>query len=270
MFIAALTDHCCQLIVKCKYLVIDDLCYKEMYTKQDSSSGKDESDEAASENVAHLRRRLMKSLNYADIGKLTFGKYGAIIINFFIALTQTGFCVNYYIFVGNTLHGFFAGQPDASGSTNTSGNYSHSTPLMMNEMLNTMATGLLSLSPNVSSAGNTTTITESPVFDHSTPHSYSTEPDTMSFTLELSTGAPNTTINSSDILPPTSSTPSGPPLELLVLTPMPIYIIFTLFRNVRQMSVISFIANVSCLIGYGSVLIYILAGKSLFLLRLSV
>ena len=54
---------------------------------------------------------------------------------------------------------------------------------------------------------------------------------------------------------------SAPPLALLVLSALPLLIVFTFFRTVRQMAIISVGANIAILIGLFSVLFYILSGE---------
>ncbi|CAH1795479.1 unnamed protein product, partial [Owenia fusiformis] len=97
VIIASLTDHCCQLIVKCKKRVIINIMQKYQDTHCDADFN----------TLVRLQIRLEKHLDYADIGNIVLGKWGPILVNSFLLLTQFGFCVAYFIFIGNTVQLLF-------------------------------------------------------------------------------------------------------------------------------------------------------------------
>lgn len=147
-----------------------------------------EQDEIKDEDIRRLRKRLMTNMTYADIGHQAVGPWGSHIVNLFVMITQTGFCIQYYIFVGNLTNEFYSALWYPVDDNNT--NLTNSTnPLL--------------------------TVVPAPI-----------------------------------------------PLELFVFLPIVLYVPLTCFRTVRQMGIISIIANVSVFIGFCSVSVYILMGKS--------
>ena len=93
--ISAVTTHCCQLIVRCKSHLVDDICYREMYKRHRKH------EDIADERITRLRQKLMDEMDYADIGRLAVGNWGALTVNTFVCITQTCFCIQYCIFVGS-------------------------------------------------------------------------------------------------------------------------------------------------------------------------
>ena len=100
LVIAVLTGHCCRLIIKCKHIVIDDLCHKYELSKEADN-------DADLSDIAMFRIRLLRRLDYTDIGRLICGRWGGFVVNFCLLVTQVGFCVGYFIFIGNTVHALF-------------------------------------------------------------------------------------------------------------------------------------------------------------------
>ncbi|KAL6071658.1 Amino acid transporter transmembrane domain [Balamuthia mandrillaris] len=70
VIIALVTDHCCNLLVQCKNMLPDS---------------------------EHVR-------TYGQVGVRVFGKPGRVLVDFFLAFTQLGFCVGYLIFMGQNLN----------------------------------------------------------------------------------------------------------------------------------------------------------------------
>ncbi|XP_041476594.1 proton-coupled amino acid transporter 1-like isoform X1 [Lytechinus variegatus] len=95
VLIATATVHCCYLIVKCKRYAIEDIVRK--FNLHPESS--------------HTHRKLVqsieKSLSYGDISRLTLGRWGTWVTNISLLVTQLGFCINYFIFIGNTIQRMF-------------------------------------------------------------------------------------------------------------------------------------------------------------------
>ena len=47
-----------------------------------------------------LREKAEKNITYGHIGRQAFGKTGEVLVTVALVITQLGFCVNYFIFVG--------------------------------------------------------------------------------------------------------------------------------------------------------------------------
>lgn len=94
--IAVVTDHCCQLVIKCKKAavqkVLDTVCLSDV-TDVDSQHTQ----------AALLRNTVEKRMQYGDIGRIAMGKWGVLLVNMALLATQYGFCVGYFIFMGNTI-----------------------------------------------------------------------------------------------------------------------------------------------------------------------
>ena len=368
LLVAVLTGHCCRLIVKCKHIVIDDLCHKYELSKE-------EDNDADLSDVAMFRIRLLRRLDYTDIGRLICGRWGGFVVNFCLVVTQVGFCVGYFIFIGNTVHGLF---PKTWVSVTADGTYSpvdqafihinttlsrhqgtalaavhadrhvrtvdnsleylNSDILSHKRFIRELNTGS-SVSGQVSpkeealfdklrdgneninktssitkmkftsmniSTGSEQIKTANTELENSQIESSSVNvPSGVSMTNKssdsrnyiktntLSSSMPTTvgdfvleslnvttspneqpqvvTMTSDDITRHSNVTAapkertllrvsSGPSLVLLVLAPLPLLIVFTFFRTVRQMALISVGANIAILIGLFSVLFYILSG----------
>lgn len=57
--------------------------------------------------MRQLREEVEQEMTLGDIGLIATGKWGLRIVNIALMLTQTGFCVAYFIFIGNTLSDMF-------------------------------------------------------------------------------------------------------------------------------------------------------------------
>lgn len=95
MLIAIATVHCCYLIVKCKKYAIEDIVDKFNLHPESSLTHR------------KLVQSIEKSLSYGDISRLALGKWGTWITNISLIVTQLGFCINYFIFIGNTIQRMF-------------------------------------------------------------------------------------------------------------------------------------------------------------------
>ncbi|PAA60347.1 hypothetical protein BOX15_Mlig019753g1 [Macrostomum lignano] len=68
-----------------------------------SNNGSD----GAADDASHQRRQtdaLHRIVTLGDIAKFTYGRPGLWLVNASLFITQFGFCINYFIFIGNTLH----------------------------------------------------------------------------------------------------------------------------------------------------------------------
>jgi proton-coupled amino acid transporter len=79
--IAALTFHCCALIISCKRVAIERI---------NARTGED-------------RVSVASRLQFPDIGREAFGQTGYVVVTAALGLSQAGFCIGYLIFMGITL-----------------------------------------------------------------------------------------------------------------------------------------------------------------------
>jgi len=102
LIIALITDHCCQLIIKCKKAavqkVLDTVPQPKDVESQDT-------------NMAALRNTVEKRMLFGEIGRIALGKWGVLLVNVALLATQYGFCIGYFIFMGNTISSMFPATP---------------------------------------------------------------------------------------------------------------------------------------------------------------
>jgi proton-coupled amino acid transporter len=79
--IAGMTFHCCALIVRCKHTAAARINAR---TGEDLTS-------------------LLKRLQFPDIGREAFGQPGYVFATAALGISQAGFCIGYFIFMGITL-----------------------------------------------------------------------------------------------------------------------------------------------------------------------
>ncbi|WAQ95755.1 AVT3-like protein [Mya arenaria] len=229
LVIAALTDHCCHLIVQTKNHAINHLIKKHKAETANSRSEnrktkyndcdadcEEENDTSASsspnfDNAAiqneeieeeyhspggeNIHEKISQNMSYGDIGFYCYGNVGLGIVNFFIAMTQFGFCTSYSIFIGNTIHSLF---PYNKCVTDNVTNITHCEKVYIQE------------NGTDPSFGNV--------------EFYSIAPD----------------------------------LRILVISPILVFILFALIRNVRYLGVVSVLANLSILFGVVSIFAYLI------------
>ncbi len=157
-----------------------------------------------------FRDSLMRHLDYPDIGRVVFGKVGAAVVKIFLFFTQCGFCINYHIFLGNTLYDIL---------------YSSS------------------------QSPNNTAVTDVPLLDPT--HGYDTS------TVALRNWTSGADLQSVE----KTSSSWKPSLELLVLYPLPLFLVFVLLRKVRNMAPINMTANSAAFIAYFLIMGYIISGE---------
>ena len=277
--VAILTDHCCHLIVKTKHHAKDKILlnkrrsshrhyetldnrkpgvitrprsidYEPIQTKESTPLVQNASnvlhtrtgDNENDGNTTSKKEYMLKHMTYGDIGKLTFGCLGVGLVNFSIGLTQFGFCVGYFILIGNTIHSLFP--EHLSNTTNRVSNFSSF------ESANEHANNLFAISTEFPESKDNA----SKAF---VDLGYSFETTTTDVT---PTYLPNTT--SSKLI--SSTVNDAPDLRILVAASLPLFIILVLIRSVRYLGIISFIANTSMLIGILAVIGFLLSGNGTF------
>ena len=67
-----------------------------------------------------IEESVEKNMRYGDIARVAFGRWGIVIVNITLITTQFGFCVGYFIFMGNTMAGMFPMKWNAPAVMNAS------------------------------------------------------------------------------------------------------------------------------------------------------
>ncbi|XP_022096680.1 proton-coupled amino acid transporter 1-like [Acanthaster planci] len=208
LLIALATVHCCHLLIKCKREVIQNIVQANFPCENQPNS-----DEAHMRGI--LCSLLEKRLSYGDVASLVLGKFGTILVNFALLVTQFGFCVNYFIFLGNTFEKMF--------------------PHYL---------------PYVAVVGSNSS-TRAPAYEV-----FYQELQIRDDIVHVSNSS-----TASYILP-VSLVSKSPGYSILVLIPLPLFILFSYLRSVRHLGPVSVIANIAIFIGYCSMLSYILTDFS--------
>ncbi|XP_021358618.1 uncharacterized protein LOC110453783 isoform X2 [Mizuhopecten yessoensis] len=223
-------------------------------------------------DLAKLEHHMMKHMSYGDVGRLSFGKSGLFVVNLFIGTTQFCFCVAYFIFIGNTIHKLFPLFVDCHNVTvNSTFTYPVSIPTTTLASMPHLHNG------GVRAAGftglNMTTMELITTKKFTIPESnLSTSSLTTSTLPSNITLAPTVSPQNMSTTPAENTTKpwkrlcqdksTAPDLKLLVLTPLPLFLIFALIRSIRNLSWISVVANVSILGGCIAVFLYMIVNFS--------
>ena len=239
MVIAVVTDHCCAMIVKCKSMVIENI------RKERVTQGID------AETIAEEVYVLGKTLSFGQIGKACLGKRGLLAVNISVMVTQFGFTIGYFIFMGNTLRAilkYFLVPKEQSYHNVTTPivpiNYT-TTPLPV-----TMTPTLPTNSSN-SSAALFGSVINFGLVNSSTLFSYLHHHINHLGDSVENPWSPSNLINNTTLT-----------FGVLILFPLPILIGIAFVRNLRKLGPISVIANAS-ITGAGiATAIYMLASKS--------
>ncbi|XP_053391552.1 uncharacterized protein LOC123563758 isoform X2 [Mercenaria mercenaria] len=322
--IAFLTDHCCHLIVKTKHHGIKGMMKNHRSatpdvgarqrnyavcngTPRDSGVDDDEASPCIQQsdsednsdyevvNHADVHEHITKNMSYGDVGNLAYGSIGVGIVNFCIGLTQFGFCVNYFIFIGNTLHSLFPVHlcynynetnerlcKDIHETDVKYGNFSWSKSAFLphdnsvdiysadspqDSLSSTLETVVTTVLPNITTVlPNVTTVLPTVVPNITTvvPNITTAVPNITTLLPNVTTLLPNTTTSApvTNATTPWTLIPelvyTAPDLKILVVSPLIVFILFALIRNVRYLGVISMVANLSILFGCVSVLVFII------------
>ena len=190
--------------------------------------------EACYEEMAKVKETIEKEMTLGDIGKIAIGPWGYRIVNAALIVTQTGFCIAYFIFMGNTIAEMFpvAYEPPTVKPVKHL-TFSNQSGLDMRHMF---------ISTDVSM---NTSATVSPI-------------------IAVSTAEPSPTMlrNSSTMIPPLEGVTTAPLFVLLVLIPLPFLVLMAYVRSIRKLGPISGIANVTLLAGFLGLLGFLLNGKA--------
>ncbi|XP_033743181.1 uncharacterized protein LOC117329364 [Pecten maximus] len=217
------------------------------------------------DDLETLEHHMMRHMSYGDIGRLSFGKSGLFLVNLFIGTTQFCFCVAYFIFIGNTIHKLF---PISIECQNVTVNNTFSYPVSV-PTTTLASTQHLRDNRDILSDLNTTTMELSTVTEFTLPDSNISTPDLTTSTLPSNiTLGPTVSPQNMSTTPMENVTKpwkelckdisTAPDLKILVLTPLPLFLIFALIRSIRNLSWISVTANVSILGGCVAVFLYMI------------
>ena len=240
-----------------------------------------------------MRRRLARDIGYGDIGQLTFGPWCFHLIQGAVWFTQYMTCISYLIFIANAVFEIYPMVPalfplqNGSYGVEVASRASVLNPVAGVPMLNIY--GVESRHPNKRSLPDF-----SPAFDMSpnyyfdsltnassaveffgndsspvtvepptpvVPNTTTTQPSTTPLHNTTTTPHPNTT--TTPLPSPTYvMVTTAPSLKYIVLFPVAFFILTSLLRNLRSISLFSGIAAAALSIGAGSVFIYLLIGES--------
>lgn len=166
---------------------------------------------AMEESISELKLRdqVEKQMSYGDIAWIATGKKGLALVNFALVYTQFGFCVGYFIFLGNTIQKLF---PLVNGTMPV--------PVNTTQVIGGVLNDLSTLPPPSSNLTNSS---------HLGPSLHHTGPASMFY--------------------------------IIVACFVPAFVAFAFLRSIRHMGPASLFANVASIIGYATVMGYILSGN---------
>ena len=238
-----------------------------------------------------MRLRLARDIGYGDIGQLTFGPWCFHLIQGAVWFTQYMTCISYLIFIANAVFEIYPMVPalfplqNGSYAVEAASHVSVMNPVAGVPMLNIY--GVESRHANKRSLPDFSSdvafgVSPNYYFDSLTNASSAVEffgndtsPVTMEPIVPTTTIPPPTTPHqntTTTLHPNTTTTPlpsptyvmvtTAPSLKYIVLFPVAFFILTSLLRNLRSISLFSGIAAAALSIGAGSVFIYLLIGES--------
>jgi len=250
--VATLTDHCCQLMLDCKKRLIQQICSSSIAVSS-----------VEEDHVPQLRERLHKTLGYGDLGRRIFGMWCFHLIQFAVCFTQFTTCITYFIFIGNTVYEMFPVRQTTLPrlSDSPSGDYIEAgvrsvdlyafrKPIAAHFIESTTSR------PVATSPYSNTTLDNVTTLSNATTASLFTTDQPVS-TVEMMTLFPAHNITYTNVT-------TAPDLRLIMLWPLPIFLITSLVRNVRYLAPMSFVASLGLFLGVASVLAFMFTGIALF------
>ena len=244
--------------------------------EEDDNSDSDDSDDAHGAAVSEEYKRLQRNFTYGDVGKTAFGKCGLFLVNACLVFTQFGFCVAYFIFVGNTIHSIFPyTNPNSSLPLIDLHNSTPISPNASSPLSPSLDTLMLeaAMERNKSAYFNTTANGTTPAMEIFNSAYFNTTENGTSAEIspldEISQDQPyhfvGSVADATDYIQMFNLTEAavstGPDLRLLVLSPLPIFLAFAFLRDVRHLSGVSLGANIAIFVGCVVTLCYLTVGK---------
>ena len=122
VIVAIITDHCCHLIIDCKKIVVERIVTRRIVKNEgsDKSSTDQYITDSNHQQSLLIQEEVESTITYGDVGLESMGVWGLRLVNIALLISQLGFCINYVIFLGNTLGTLF---PFDSNYTNSSQYY---------------------------------------------------------------------------------------------------------------------------------------------------
>lgn len=202
------------------------------------------------ESIKEEAELLGRTLSFGRIGKACLGRPGLLAVNISIMVTQFGFCIGYFIFLGNTMRTVL--KYFLVHSNDTTSNLTTTAQPLTTVLTTTLMTSTSSLSTTSSSTMNITT--------------------TVNNTLDnIMRGAANSTLTHLHaILKEAVKEPLSPKnlllnsystFAILLLIPLPILVVIAFIRNLRKLGPISVIANASITLAFAATASYVLSRK---------
>ena len=238
--IATLTDHCCQLMVRCKYYAIDKIIERETQEHDLDPAQQDA-----------MRTELGRTLGYGDIGRTVFGGWCYHLIQFAVWFTQYTTCMCYFIFIGNTIQHLYSTTPAVMplypGDQNRSD--TRAVPMLFLPHLFNQQAGI-EPSPNTAQ-----TSTDDPLeWQVEVMNATTAWTNTTNVTTTTTTAMPAPYIEPEHVT-------TAPDLRYIVMFPLGFFILTSLIRKVRLIAPFSTIATIALAIGIVSVFTMIFVGE---------
>ena len=212
---------------------------------------------------------LGRTLSFGRIGKACLGRPGLLAVNISIMVTQFGFCIGYFIFLGNTMRTVL--KYFLVHSNNTISNLNTTAQPLTATTFRPLTTVLTTtLMTSTSSLPTTTLMTSTSL--STTSSSTINITTTANNTLDnVMRGAANSTFTHLHaILKEAVKEPLSPKnlllnsystFAILLLIPLPILVVIAFIRNLRKLGPISVIANVSITLAFVATASYVLSRK---------
>ena len=214
------------------------------------------------ESIKEEAELLGRTLSFGRIGKACLGRPGLLAVNISIMVTQFGFCIGYFIFLGNTMRTvlkYFLVHSNDTTSNLTTTAQPLTTVLITTLMTSTSSLPITTLMTSTSSLSTTSS---------STMNITTTANNTLD---NIIRGAANSTFTHLHaILKEAVKEPLSPKnlllnsystFAILLLIPLPILVVIAFIRNLRKLGPISVIANASITLAFAATASYVLSRK---------
>ena len=222
------------------------------------------------ESIKEEAELLGRTLSFGRIGKACLGRSGLLAVNISIMVTQFGFCIGYFIFLGNTMRTVL--KYFLIHSNDTISNLTTTTQPLTTTTVQPLTTVLTTTLMTSTSFLPTTTLMTSTSSLSTTPSSTINITTTANNTFDnIMRGAANSTFTHLHaILKEAVKEPLSPKnlllnsystFAVLLLIPLPILVVIAFIRNLRKLGPISVIANASITLAFAATASYVLSRK---------
>ena len=214
------------------------------------------------ESIKEEAELLGRTLSFGRIGKACLGRPGLLAVNISIMVTQFGFCIGYFIFLGNTMRTVL--KYFLVHSNDTTSNLTTTAQPLTTVLTTTLMTSTSSLPTTTLMTSTTSLLTTSSSTMNITTTANNTSDNIMR-------GAANSTFTHLHaILKEAVKEPLSPKnlllnsystFAILLLIPLPILVVIAFIRNLRKLGPISVIANASITLAFAATASYVLSRK---------